>query len=332
MLWGLTMTATAVSLTMMSLKSENMHRSTAATGIMTAAVIDDILSLVGVAIIVPLALASSSGDISGLQFVDIVIILGKVVLFFIIVILIGLVAFPEKVPKKLSNHPTYLQIMDFEISKIYNFFGIRKLLVVYQGEFTPLIMVFIAMSVGTIAYVFGFHPAIGAYMAGLFLKEDYFLFYNTKVVVKDNNYNKSKLVIDHLAFTIFGPIFFVNLGSKIIFDLDMLYKIIPGVIILFSLVFTFQILSATLAAKYTGKYEWHESIMIGFGMLGRAELAFIVLNISFVQEKIINFEQFNILVLTVFLLNISVPLTIKLWKPYYEGVKTLKLFGVKFSK
>ena len=50
MLWGLTMTATAVSLTMMSLRGDLMHRSTAATGIMTAAVIDDVLSLVGVAI------------------------------------------------------------------------------------------------------------------------------------------------------------------------------------------------------------------------------------------------------------------------------------------
>ncbi len=40
LLWGLTMTATAVSLTMVSLKEKNMHKSTAATGIMTAAVVD----------------------------------------------------------------------------------------------------------------------------------------------------------------------------------------------------------------------------------------------------------------------------------------------------
>jgi len=46
LLWGLTMTATAVSLTMVTLKNENLHKSTAATGIMTADVIDDILSLI----------------------------------------------------------------------------------------------------------------------------------------------------------------------------------------------------------------------------------------------------------------------------------------------
>ena len=62
LLWGLTMTATAVSLTMMSLRADLMHRSTAATGIMTAAVIDDVLSLIGVAILVPIILVSSAGD------------------------------------------------------------------------------------------------------------------------------------------------------------------------------------------------------------------------------------------------------------------------------
>ncbi len=72
--------------------------------------------------------------------------------------------------------------------------------------------------------------------------------------------------------------------------------------------------------------------MIGFGMLGRAELAFIVINIAYVQEKIIDQNQFYALIFTTFLLNISVPITIKFWKPYYKGEKTLKLFGIKFSR
>ena len=83
MLWGLTMTATAVSLTMMSLRSDLLHRSTAATGIMTAAVIDDVLSLVGVAIFVPIILVSSAAEGSSLVSAwDIILILGKVILFF----------------------------------------------------------------------------------------------------------------------------------------------------------------------------------------------------------------------------------------------------------
>ncbi|MEZ5893117.1 MAG: cation:proton antiporter [Parvularculaceae bacterium] len=54
---GLAMTATAVSLTMVSLKSEGLQKSAAATGIMTSAVLDDIGSLALVAILVPIASA-----------------------------------------------------------------------------------------------------------------------------------------------------------------------------------------------------------------------------------------------------------------------------------
>jgi Kef-type K+ transport system membrane component KefB len=191
-------------------------------------------------------------------------------------------------------------------------------------------MIFVALVFGAIADKLGFHPAIGAYFAGLFLKGEYF------VVDSDNKLKshkeEAKFVIDHLAFTIFGPIFFVNLGSKIIFDIEIFLNVLPATLTLFVSVFIFQILSATLSAKFTGGYRWNDSIMIGFGMLGRAELAFIVLNIAFVQSHIIDIEQFYTLVFTVFLLNLSVPLTIKWWKPYYEGEKELKILGITLSK
>jgi hypothetical protein len=67
-------------------------------------------------------------------------------------------------------------------------------------------------------------------------------------------------------------------------------------------------------------------------MLGRAELAFIVINIAYTQNHIITFEQFYILIATLFLLNITVPMAIKWWKPYYEGDKYLKIFGIEFSR
>ena len=55
MLCGLAMTATAVSLTLVSLKTEGLSKSPAATGIMTSAVLDDIASLGAVAVMVPIA-------------------------------------------------------------------------------------------------------------------------------------------------------------------------------------------------------------------------------------------------------------------------------------
>jgi hypothetical protein len=72
--------------------------------------------------------------------------------------------------------------------------------------------------------------------------------------------------------------------------------------------------------------------MIGFGMLGRAELAFIVIDIAYSENHIIDTPQFYVMMFTVFLLNIAVVLTISWWKPYYTGEKRLSLFGVKLSK
>ncbi|MCB1511472.1 MAG: hypothetical protein KDJ36_11255, partial [Hyphomicrobiaceae bacterium] len=65
--------------------------------------------------------------------------------------------------------------------------------------------------------------------------------------------------------------------------------------------------------------DWPASMMNGFGMLGRAELAFVVMDIAYVQNKILNKEAFYTLMATAFFLNVLVPITILLWKPYYEA-------------
>lgn len=344
MLWGLTMTATAVSLTMMSLRSDLLHRSTAATGIMTAAVIDDVLSLVGVAIVVPIILVSiTAGGAMPVTPLDILWIVGKVVVFFAITLFLGLVAFPEKIPLVLPPNPTIYQKINFKFSRAMTTIGARRFLMVHQGEFTPVIMLLIAMFLGFIAYELGFHPAVGAYFAGLFLHADYFVHIKVKwirnaeggIVLEkehDDQFHSAANVIDHLAFTIFGPIFFVNLGGKLVFDADVVLVAIPMALALYSAVIVLQVSSASLAARFTGHYKWHESIMIGIGMLGRAELAFIVINIAFVQNSVINVVEFYTLMITAFMLNITVPLGLKWWKPFYLGFKQLKLFGVTISR
>ena len=331
LLWGLTMTATAVSLTMVSLKEKRLHKSTAATGIMTAAVVDDILSLVGVAIIVPLALMAANGD-GHIHFdpTAILWIVFKVILFFAIVLLFGLFVFPHKVPQKLPRNPTALQRLDYFLTWAFSKVCIQKLLNLSSGRYMPLLMIFIAMASGALADRFGFHPAIGAYMAGLFLKKEYFLF--KEHPRPDHQYRNSKLVVDHIAFTIFGPIFFVNLGAKIIVEKALFWSILPHVLLLFLLVLVFQVLSAAGAARFTGGYKWHESVMIGLGMLGRAELAFIVIDIAYTEHHIFDRAQFYTLIFATFLLNISVPILINWWKPYYEGAKRLELFGVRLSR
>ncbi len=55
------------------------------------------------------------------------------------------------------------------------------------------------------------------------------------------------------------------------------------------------------------------------------QLAFMVMNIGYVQNNILNLEAFYTLMFTAFFLNISVPVSITLWKPYYKGEKKLFL-------
>lgn len=296
---GLAMTATAVSLTMVSLKSEGLNQTPAATGIMTSAVLDDIASLALVAILVPMATGEATLSLSGIG-----LVLGKAVLFFILVTLIGGWLFPAS---------------EGWVAKIpfIGPFSLRNILAMGRGEYTILALLLVAVLVGILAHDFGFHPAVGAYMAGLVIKREYFDFHQDTQI---DFHQQAKQIIDNIAFSWIGPVFFVTLGTKLLFDPTVAVEVIPHSLILFVSLFAAQTLSAGLAARYTGHFDWPDSWMIGFGMLGRAELAFVVMDIAYVQHQILTLHAFYTLMCTTFLLNISVPLTIRWWKSRFGVV------------
>ena len=93
---------------------------------------------------------------------------------------------------------------------------------------------------------------------------------------------------------------------------------------LFVALFIGQSLSAGLAAHYTANFDWPSSLMIGFGMLGRAELAFGVMDIAHVQYQIMSMQAFYTLMLVTFMLNLSVPLTISWWKRHYMSEEAVE--------
>jgi Kef-type K+ transport system membrane component KefB len=295
---GLTMTATAVSLTMVSLKSLGLQKSKAATGIMTSAVLDDIASLALVAILVPISTGQADVSIAAIAW-----IVGKAVLFFVGIAVIGAYLLPHDLAGWVARVP------------LIGRYGIRDLLATGRGEHSTLTVLLMALVVGLLAHEFGFHPAVGAYMAGLILREEYFLLEGKSSY---GSYRRTKTVIDNAAFSWIGPIFFVDLGTKIVFDWEVFVSVIPQTAVLTAGLFVAQISSASLAARYTGKFSFHESLMIGFGMLGRAELAFVVMDIAYVQNQILSTEAFYTLMFSAFWLNVAVPITITLWKPYYD--------------
>jgi Kef-type K+ transport system membrane component KefB len=301
---GLAMTATAISLTMVSLRSERLSHTRAATGIMVSAVLDDVASLVLVAILVPVALGSGPANIA-----ELVWILVKVVLFFAFVVVASDVLFPHNIRSGWVARVPWLRK-----------YGISHVIHIGEGMHATLVLMLVAMVFGLIGHAFGFHPAVGAYMAGLVLREEYFHGDGRAALAR---YQRTKHVIDDVAFTWIGPVFFVTLGGYLVFEAELALSIIDKAVLLFVALFFAQVLSAALAAHFTGRYSWRESVMIGFGMLGRAELAMVVLGIAYVQHPIINKEAFYTLMLTATLLNLTVPLAIRFWKPWFTGEKPM---------
>ena len=295
---GLTMTATAVSLTMVSLKGLGLSKTRAATGIMTSAVLDDVASLAAVAILVPIATGQSDFSAVAVSWT-----LVKALMFFGGVALVGAYLLPHDLSGWISKIPL--------IGK----FGVRDLLAADEGKHSILTVLLFALVVGLAAHEFGFHPAVGAYMAGLILSEEYFLL---DVKGARSSYKRTKVVVDNAAFSWIGPIFFVELGTKIVFDWDIFVSVIPHTAVLLGSLLVAQITSAALAARLTGGFSFHESMLIGFGMLGRAELAFVVMGIAYVENSILSTEAFYTLMFTTFWLNVSVPVSLTLWKPYYD--------------
>lgn len=90
-----------------------------------------------------------------------------------------------------------------------------------------------------------------------------------------------------------------------------------AVAVMTTAIFVSQIASASIAARYTGGMNWNGSIMVGLGMLGRAELAFVVMDIAYVQNHILPTEAFYTLMISAFFLNLAVPIAIRIWKPRY---------------
>jgi Kef-type K+ transport system membrane component KefB len=294
---GLAMMATAVSLTMVSLKSEGLLHTAPATGIMTSAVLDDIASLALVAVLVPIA----TGDAT-LSIVGISTVIAKAVLFFLLVTFMAMWLFP------VGNGP-------FGGAPLLHRFNLRQLITMQEGEHATLTVLLIALLVALLGHELGFHPAVGAYMAGLILKEEYFAFAEHTADNEITVLDKTRHIIDSVAFSWIGPVFFIVLGTRLVIDTEIMSSVIEEAFILFVVLFFAQVLSAGLAARFTGGFNWADSWLIGFGMLGRAELAFVVMEIAYVQNSVMTESMFYTLMFAAFALNICVPLTIRWWKP-----------------
>jgi Na+:H+ antiporter len=160
---GVVLTATSVSITVETLQELGRLKTNSGTAILGAAIIDDILG------IVILTIVTSSRDTS----VSLQIVLIKIVLFFIIAIIIGIIFY------KIFN---YLSIHH----------GEKRRLAIYAFSFC-LIMAFVA------EHFFGVADITGAYIAGVIISNTVHCEYIGKRV-------------DGISFMLLSPIFFASIG------------------------------------------------------------------------------------------------------------------------
>jgi Kef-type K+ transport system membrane component KefB len=230
------MTATAVSLTMVTLRSESVHNTRAATSIMTSAVLDDVPSLALVAILVPLASGGAMMSIAGIALLAI-----KALAFFALISIMGIRLFP------IEDGP-------FRKFPLLNSLSLRRLITMNDGEHATLTVRLLALLVALLGYEFGFHPAVGAYMAGLILKEEYFVIGDHTADSDIAIHQGTRRIIDSIAFSWIGPVLFIVLGTHLVINVDVPLSVIDETLVLLVGLFFRQILSAGLAARFTGGF------------------------------------------------------------------------------
>lgn len=254
---GLTMTATAVVITLKIFRDLGLHKTRMARLVVAACVVDDMLTL----LLFSLLLSVVKGEAVTMEFLF--AIFAKVLVFFGLVIAVGRWLYPY------FRHP----------------FQHR------EGKGFTFVLI-LGLTFGLFAEAIGLHIILGAYLAGLFFREEV----ANKILVQ-----KVEDRLYGIAYSFLGPIFFISLGFHVTFD------VLYGSGLWFVLALTFacavgQVLSAGGMARREG-LSWTESLSVGVGMMGRAEMAFILASLG-LSLGIINDEVFFVLIFTTFLLNI----------------------------
>lgn len=261
---GITLTATAVVVTLKILNDLGLQNTKLARVIVASCILDDLLSLISFSIILSVVKSEE------INFISLLMVGLKSILFFGVTIIAGYYLYP------ILRKP-------FRDSK--------------GKGFTFLLI--LGIGFGLFAELIGLHMILGAYLAGLFFREE---------VASKELIEKVEDRLYGIAYSFLGPIFFISLGFHITFGAFTYNGILLLVALICSSVIS-QVVSAGGMAR-VAKFSKLESLTIGIGMTGRAEMAFILAAIG-LKLGVINDTVFSILIFSTFILNIIASLGLK---------------------
>lgn len=266
---GLSITAIAVNARV--LHDMGITENRVCPVIIGASIIDDVMSLAFFTAIVHLS--THSGQFNFLIFA---IVAAKVLLFFVVTICVGIFVYP----------------------KIGKYFSAREA----KGFTFALIMAFLF---GVMAEAAGLHIIIGAYLAGLFVREG---------VVNRDLFNKINDRFVSITYGFIGPIFFVSLSFHVTFDIFRTDFLLVTVL-----------LAVAVAGKFIGggagallsRMNRNEAVIVGFALNGRGAVELVIASIG-LKLGIISDSVFSILVLIAFVTTMLPPISLGIY------LKTLK--------
>lgn len=223
---GVILTATSVSITVETLKELGKLSTRAGNAILGAALIDDILGIIALTVITSLA----GGD------TKIMVVLIKIILFFIVAILAAVV-----------YHFVYIKWRKRDKKDL--------------RRHTIASFVFCLVMAWVAEEVFGVADITGAFLAGLALSGS-------------SNIKYTSAKFDTLSYMMLSPVFFASIGlsmSSIKMNANMAWFTVAIVIV----ALLTKVIGCGLGAKVC-KYSGKESLQIGVGMISRGEVALIV--------------------------------------------------------
>ncbi len=240
---------TAIAVSVRIFKDSKIKNGEVADIVLGAAVINDVLALILLSVVLNIH------ETGTLELLHLLLLVGKTVLFFAVVMLLGCKA-SKYIPKALQK----------------------------KGFTLALIA---ALSIGLIAEAIGLHIIIGAFLAGLFIRQE---------VVDEKIFNKIEDRIYGLSYSFLGPIFFASLAFYIDFA-----AIKTAPVLLISLIVA-AVLSKTLGAglaAFTQISDAKKSAVIGLAMNSRGAVELVIASIA-LNKGIIDIELFSILIVMTF--------------------------------
>lgn len=231
--------------------------------LMAGALISDTLALIIFAGIVSFVDAGSI-DTWGLVFVA-----GKAILFFVVTALAGIYLLPLLGKYLISRN-------------------------IKSRTFHFTLILIIVFAFAELAEMAGLHSILGAFMAGLFIREGIF----NRQISKEIHEMFHDISIGFLA-----PIFFVSAGFNV--TLDVFQTDLALLVAVTGVAMAGKIFGTALFYLPSG-YGWREGITVGTGMNGRGAVEIIIAGIG-LQMGIISAEIFSILVFMAIFTTLTVP-------------------------